>query len=65
MRENAGLKARIIGTMETHESLLRPHYRVACPIGGLVDAILLGRSDESAASTALEGISEPFDQPRR
>jgi CBS domain-containing protein len=32
---------------------------------GIVSLADLGRSDESAASEALEGISQPSDQPRR
>ena len=32
---------------------------------GIVTLADLGRSNESAASKALEGISEPSDQPRR
>lgn len=40
MREKAGVKAGIIGMVEAHQLILRPHDSVACPIGGLVDAIL-------------------------
>ena len=43
MRENAIYKAWIVGSMEAHQLILRPNYRVACPIRGLVNAVLRPR----------------------